>query len=152
MIVPTPPTLLDAYLRTAVLAVVDGREVALVGPDPASLPAALVHVVTAANPGSTPLSAEDNERRNRRLEADVALLGVRSWPALGVAEAGDWSEPGLAVDGLGREGAVTLGERYGQQAVFELTPHEVLVVGCLGSERGVVLGRRRRAGKGPTTG
>ncbi|MGH7389680.1 MAG: DUF3293 domain-containing protein [Candidatus Rokuibacteriota bacterium] len=87
--------------------------------------------VTAFNPRSMPLPAEENWARQRELERSVAELGLVSYPGEGIADDGRWPpEPSLLVLGIGRNDAVRLGQQFGQLAVVygELGQEAELVV------------------------
>jgi hypothetical protein len=141
---PTPPDLLRAYAATRCVLVRDGVRSLVAGPGPEPLPAVPLFVITAENPGSVPLPAEQNAARNTELEAALRTSGWTVWRAIGEAAAGSWAESGYAVAGAGRAAVVAMGERFGQRAVFELDDAEQRIVGCLGPERGVVLAARAR--------
>lgn len=73
--------------------------------------------VTAHNPASERLSAEENTARQKRLLARLAgyplLLGEA------VADAGDWPpEASVLVLGIRREDAVSLARGFGQRAIL----------------------------------
>jgi hypothetical protein len=94
--------------------------------------------VTAFNPRSIPLPAEENWARQRELERSVAKLGLVWYPGEGIADDGRWPpEPSLLVLGIVRNDAVRLGQQFGQLAV---------VYGELGQEAElVVCGQQRDA-------
>src|SRR5438128_11436757 len=74
--------------------------------------------VTAFNPGSVPLTAEENTARQRRLERSVAELGLTSYHGEGIGDDRRWSaEPSLLILGIGREEAKRLGREFGQLAI-----------------------------------
>jgi hypothetical protein len=119
--------LLEAYRRTTfvVADTPNGRLSLRVGQHCAELEALLaIHgvttwaYVTAFNPGSLPLSAEENAGRQRRLVSSVARLGLASYPGEGVGDDGRWPpEPSLLILGITREAAGKLGSEFGQLAV-----------------------------------
>jgi uncharacterized membrane protein YccC len=75
--------------------------------------------VTAYNPGSRPLSAEENARRQTELEVDVAALGLTFHRGAGAAPDGSWpAEPSVLILGIGRDAAVALARKYGQLALL----------------------------------
>ena len=84
-------------------------------------------IVTAYNPASHHLSAEDNAHRAERLRSDLDELATllsdehqRSLvvlPAVGTSPDGDWSEESVWVGGLTELEALALGARFGQNAV-----------------------------------
>jgi len=87
--------------------------------------------VTAFNPRSMPLPAEENWARQRELERSVVELGLVWYPGEGIADDGRWPpEPSLLVLGIVRNDAVRLGQQFGQLAVVygELGQEAELVV------------------------
>ena len=75
--------------------------------------------VTAFNPGSEPLTVEENTARQRRLERSVAKLGLVSYPGEGIGDDRRWPpEPSLLILGIGREKAKRLGRELGQIAIL----------------------------------
>jgi hypothetical protein len=87
--------------------------------------------VTAFNPGSVLLPADENSARQRELERSVAALGLASYPGEGIGDDGRWPpEASLLVLGIGRNDAVRLGQEFGQLAV---------VYGDLGQEAELVV-------------
>jgi hypothetical protein len=74
--------------------------------------------VTAHNPGSVPLTADENRARHARLEADVRARGYEAFPGEGVGDDGEWSpEASLLILGMPRAEATALGHAYAQRAV-----------------------------------
>jgi hypothetical protein len=119
----TPPRW-DAYLAT-ILETPDGSRLVLHG---RPLPA---HVVTAANPYSSPRTPAENERANGCLRDDLRAEGLEHEPVVGRSPDGEWREPSFLVFGLTRDRAAALGLRFEQWAVFELDAGEVRVVACV---------------------
>jgi len=75
--------------------------------------------VTASNPGSVPMTDDENERRNRELRDHVDSLGLTWLPGEGVPVAGDWpAEESVLVLGMPLTEALELGRRFGQVAVL----------------------------------
>ncbi len=118
--------LLEAYRRTTFVAnTPKGRLCLRVGQRCVELDDLLVDqgmttwaYVTAFNPGSLPLPGEKNAVRQRELEQSVAELGLASYPGEGIGDDGRWPpEPSLLVLGIGQNGAVRLGQQFGQLAV-----------------------------------
>ena len=91
---------------------------------------AVVHVITAWNPASSQVHADTNA------EADAALRGllleaeVAHERCTGSNPDGSWREEGWVVVGLSRHEAVSLGRRFGQDAIYEATAEELLIVWC----------------------
>jgi hypothetical protein len=74
--------------------------------------------VTAHNPGSVPLTADENRARQTRLEADVRARGYEAFPGEGVGDDGEWSpEASLLILGMPQTEATALGHAYAQRAV-----------------------------------
>jgi len=74
--------------------------------------------VTAFNPGSVPLSDDENNARQRQLEDTVRELGYPMFRGEGIADEGVWPpEKSVLVLGIAREAAVELGGRFGQRAI-----------------------------------
>ena len=74
--------------------------------------------VTAHNPDSAPLTADENRIRHTRLEADVSARGYEALPGEGVGDDGTWPpEASLLILGMSRADAIALGLAHGQRAV-----------------------------------
>ena len=74
--------------------------------------------VTAWNPASRRLSAEENQSRQAKLLWEVRARGWRSLEGAGVPVRSDWQpEASLLVVGLSKDDAVALGRRFGQNAI-----------------------------------
>ena len=127
---PVPGSLWDRYAATILVREDTGQ--ALTGPGASdALPGATpMHVLTAWNPGSVHRPDEMNRRANDALARVLHRRGVAPTPVVGTSPDGRWSEESLLVGGMRREHAVDLGRRFGQLAIFELTPTELLVVRC----------------------
>ena len=116
----------EAYRRTAFIAETPkGRLSLRIGQRCPELDALLaVHgvgtwaYVTAFNPGSVPLTAQENSARQHQLERSVADMGFVSYPGQGVGDDGRWPpEPSLLVLGIARDQATRLGQQYAQLAI-----------------------------------
>jgi hypothetical protein len=95
-----------------------------------------VHVITAWDPGEARPSLEENRANQAALEAQLAARGPTwSWDAVGVDPVSGHREEGLAVCGLAIDAVLDLGDRYGQDAVFEWTPPAWAIVACRGGRR-----------------
>jgi acetyl esterase/lipase len=122
-------TELEQLWRCAVLEVeVDGR--ILHPADVARQEGHVVHLVTAYNPGGHDRPEVENAAANAELEAELSARSLRWLRAVGRDESSSWVEPGCCVLGLDREQAAELGRRYGQLAVYEISPEAVSVVWC----------------------
>jgi len=133
--VGTDDALWDMYLEAIIECDVDGRTQCLRGPSAELLPAtAPIFVLTAYNPGGIDRDDTENEADERVLEQELSAIGATFWPALGRSPDGSWSEPGVALASFDRARACSLGYRYGQLAVYELTDEQVHVVRCVDVE------------------
>jgi len=87
-----------------------------------------IAVVTAWNPASVTRPREENELAQNRLIEAIESVG-RPWLRVtGTSPDGSWVEPSIAIGGMNRNDAVTLGKEYGQRAIFQLTRDELVVV------------------------
>jgi hypothetical protein len=74
--------------------------------------------VTAYNPGSTALSREQNEQRQRELKQAITESGYPFYSGEGKGD-GDWpAEPSLLVLGVSEAEAAAMARRFGQAAVL----------------------------------
>jgi hypothetical protein len=89
-----------------------------------------MHVVTAWNPGSRPLPAAENARRQAALRAVLAQREIEWLPAVGRAPDGTWQEESMGIRHLPLADAVVLGRRFGQRAIYALSAGGLAVVGC----------------------
>lgn len=87
-----------------------------------------VHVITAWNPGSRELEADDNDTRNAEMRAVLDRRNAAWFPARGAAPDDSWHEDGFAVTGWSRQDACALARAHGQAAVFELLTGQLAVV------------------------
>jgi hypothetical protein len=131
----------DTYAGAYISCEVDGTTVRLRGAEVDALPADPLFVLTAWNPGGVDRDHEANDTAEHELEAELTNHGRTWWPADGRSPDNSWSEPGVAVAGLDRDAACTLGQRYGQLAVYELTDAVVRVVRCVDT---TVMAERQR--------
>ena len=127
-----PPDLLRAYRATEYVAYDgDAASGVRIGARSAALEAILARhgaasgtFVTAWNPRSQQATEEANRAAAERLAEAVAALGLTALPHRGVPDdATAWTaEEGLFVLGLGEAEAITLAERFGQNAVVRIEP------------------------------
>lgn len=76
-------------------------------------------LLSAANPGSSPLPESENLRRHRRLVALVRRDGYRSLFGENFDEAtGGWREKSLLILGISPDAAITLAREFGQAALL----------------------------------
>jgi hypothetical protein len=118
--------LLRAYRATTYRADVGGRRVDLRIGEPVDLrelsserqPVETWAFLSAANPGSRPLSTAENLERHRDLVAACTARGFAVYEGWGIGETDDWDpEISLLVLGIDRKEAVSIGRAFGQLAV-----------------------------------
>lgn len=74
--------------------------------------------LTAWNPGSRPMSDEDNELAQARLREALEARGYAHLEGLGVDPTGQWAgEESVLVLGIGREAACELGREFRQHGI-----------------------------------
>ncbi len=129
----------DAYAATVIT---DGAGRVWGGPAAVPLGALPWYVITAANPDSAVRPNGLNVAANQRLAEVLVGRGLDPVPVLGASADGIWREESLAVNGLDRQAACEMGHRFGQTAIFELSPDELRVLRC---PDGSVMRRRPRA-------
>lgn len=79
------------------------------------------HFITAFNPESKRLPAEENAARHARLGEKLKALGVKKMPAAGLDPEGEWPpEPGYLVLNMKDEDVVAFGREYQQNAVVRI--------------------------------
>jgi hypothetical protein len=88
------------------------------------------HVLTGFNPGRLLTATENRAAQARLLEAldEVKTRGLR--PTLGRDVDGIHVEDSVAAFGLDRERAVSIGRKFGQEAVFEVLADGLHAVSC----------------------
>jgi hypothetical protein len=87
-------------------------------------------VITAHNPAGRLASRTENDSAQAELVAELKRLGLTWWPAVGGDPSWTHVEASAAVIGIAEANAIALGARFGQDAIFVLTPAERLIVGC----------------------
>ena len=89
-----------------------------------------VHVITASNPRSRPLSAAENQARNDLLRRDLRRLSGAHEVSLATGRSADggWIEHGFAVVDADRATLIDLAIRHGQLAIYAWTPAHLAVV------------------------
>jgi hypothetical protein len=100
------------------------------GPFPFDAPA--VHVITAYNPGPERLDAEENERRQRALVAELPDT-TSTWTVEAGAADGSHREVSVLIVGLNDEDAIAIAVRWGQDAIFRWTRDALSIVPCDGA-------------------
>jgi hypothetical protein len=74
--------------------------------------------ITAWNPGSRPLAAEENDARQAALLTTLRERGLGWFDGSGIPESADWPpEESVLVLGISQRDAVELGRRFGQLAI-----------------------------------
>ena len=75
-------------------------------------------ILTAHNPGSSPLDENENSCRQSQLECELLESGVETYTGENVADSDDWpAEESCFVSDLPIDEAMALGEKYGQNAI-----------------------------------
>lgn len=97
-------------------------------PLPADWPAGFA-IITAYDPDGLPTTAERNQSADTALEAELRSAGYRLHRITGGSADGVHLEPGWGVP-IGLPGAVELGRRYRQVAVFVVQGGVVSLVDC----------------------
>lgn len=116
-------TLEEAYRATTYEATVGGQKIALrIGKRSKQLDRAQIGewvFITAWNPRSQECSPEENERRQRALEAELKARGKHFVPGLGIPDDRSQWEPeqSFLAWPVGRDEAQALRERFDQNAV-----------------------------------
>lgn len=90
----------------------------------------VICVITAHNPGGRVASGAENAKAQARLAAELEERGLTWWPAAGGDPPWTHVEDSAAVIGMDEAEAIALGARFGQDAIFVLTPADRRVVGC----------------------
>lgn len=96
---------------------------------------ATVYILTAWNPGATRLGLEENRRRQRQLESELAGLPGLRWAAHGVDPVTGARDEGVAVVGVSEHEVLAVAGRYGQDAVFAWSPQAWTIVACTDDRR-----------------
>ncbi len=112
-------TVEDAHQR-AVRPTYDAAVVELV--DGAPPPDEPMWIVTACNPGGARRAEADNDDASIAMARLITRRRIRSRPAVGRNPEGTWREPSFALMGCGRDVALELAARFGQDAIFEWRP------------------------------
>ena len=118
--------LTDAYLRTTyrVLTAEESVDIRIGAVNPAlerllhSHGAGTWAFVTASNPRSRQTAEEDNAQRNDALKRSLSKAGWQYLEAVGIPDRRDWrAEHSVLILGIGRDEAMSLGRRWGQNAI-----------------------------------
>lgn len=92
-----------------------------------------IYVITAHNPRGQLVSDGENRRAQKRLKRELQQQGWNYWPAAGGDPSWTHVEASAAVVGVGESEVIALGAKFGQDAIFVLTPASLRIVGCLES-------------------
>ncbi len=85
-----------------------------------------LYVVTAYNPGSTPLSDRQNRERDERLFAHISSLNsAGSFVSVGRSLSGSHTEYGYAIYGISKSDADNLATEFGQIGYYRLTSRDM---------------------------
>lgn len=132
-------SLLDAYRRTRYVVSSDPQCVLAIGCHSPTL--AALHrdfgvqgsvFLTAANPGSQPLSAAENRTRLHALRQDLIARELRYIEGYGEAVDGSWdAEASVWVPGLEQTHAVSIARRFDQNAIVVCTQDAVPQLLCM---------------------
>ncbi len=128
----------DGYLDAHTWVQVDGTWWHVAPVSDADHPAAVAtvavgHVITAHNPGGAWRDEADSARAHETLVAACRADAIATHPAWGGDPAGRWMELGLLVVGLDDGTARALGARFGQDAIYALTPSSRRLLACDGT-------------------
>jgi hypothetical protein len=97
-----------------------------------------VLIFTAWDPGDARPGETTNRMRQHSLESELRTLGATIWFTVGRDPLSDHREEGVAVIGLSEETVLDMARRYGQSAIFVLTPDAWTTVSCVdGSRRAI---------------
>lgn len=78
-----------------------------------------VFVVTAYNPGSTALDADENHSRDQALGEELDRRAIMHMRSCSKAPSGAWREKGYALIGVSADEVIELAQSYGQLAIFK---------------------------------
>ena len=85
--------------------------------------AGIAYYLTACNPRSTSLTADENEMRLARLRADLDARGVAYLEGVGHIPGEAWREKCLFVRGIGEDDVTDLVQRYEQNSIVVARTH-----------------------------
>lgn len=121
-----PAELIEAYKRTQYLMQTENGEIVLRIGEPSKALAELIEAaaaeggafITAENPFSQQLTADENKVRHDRLREDLAELGALIIDGAGQGEDPSWpAETSYSAIGITRDQACALGIKYEQNAI-----------------------------------
>lgn len=123
-----PPEIASLYLATEVTVQENGMWMSAF--DYCLKNDALIHVLTAWNPGDDRFDAAQNAERNQQLMTDLQALNCHVLPARGSDPESDYYEDSWVAIGLSDELAIDLGRKYEQVAIFRIDSSRQRVLGC----------------------
>ena len=119
-----PPALIQAYRETDYRVLAEPPFVLTVGMASLELirlyqahKVACAAFITAFNPFSQELTADDNHRRQAELAKELTRRGLGFVDGVGQHPSGNWREASFLVFGLALEAAKSLGKIYDQNAI-----------------------------------
>jgi hypothetical protein len=121
-----PEELIEAYLKTEYRAVVDGAAITLrISAQSSGILSVFEQsktdcaaFITAENPYSEPQTPAVNAERQQRLRNALSAMGIPYFPGQGQGEDPAWpAEASFLALGIDREASITLGRKYGQNAI-----------------------------------
>lgn len=127
-----PLHLRHAYLSMVIDIQLDDRRWVSASTAPSTL-GTPVFVIGAANPSGEVMSDPENTRRSSELHSQLSDLAATVHTAVLLSSNRRQIGPAFAATGISRKQARALGRQYGQEVIFEITDHEMHVVGCDGS-------------------
>lgn len=131
------PTAWPLYEQAVIRLTVDGVPM-LLAPEPAGAIVGTfpytgpVHVITAWNPQGRTLSEQENHGRHTALLAEPALAGTAVHDCAGGDLSGEHQEPSLLIESLTTDEGLSLGRRFGQDAIFRWTETTFDLLACVG--------------------
>jgi hypothetical protein len=96
-------------------------------------------VITACNPDGETIPAEENAARTKRFSEELRERGLEHFAVTGFDPDSGHAEPGFGIL-CGRELAVEVGRKWGQEAVFVIEHGELWLLACDGDEPPEALG------------
>ena len=87
-----------------------------------------IYVISAANPLEEVLLTDENKKRHLGLHDILESRKLKFEEVFGESPNGKWSEASFAIEGMNKKDACKLAKKFGQRAIFELTPEEIKVI------------------------
>ena len=89
-----------------------------------------VHVISAWNPGSKKLSADENWHLHAQLLEELTASKAEIWEGTGSSRTEDWTEVGIARVGCSLDSSISIARRWEQDAIWEWHREGLAVVEC----------------------